>query len=93
MLKEIKSAFSFSYFTKLIINQAENHPENNCFSINQQEEKKNKIIIGSSNFCSTADTDLLKMVPIEKLLNFVYYFRTLQLGYQKFLSRIVFLHY
>ena len=44
VLKEIKCAFSFSYFTKLIINQAENRPENNCFSINQQEEKNNKII-------------------------------------------------
>ena len=39
----------------------------------------------------TADTDLLKMVPIEKMLNFGNYFRTLQLGFNKFLSRIVFL--
>ena len=28
----------------------------------------------------TADTDLLKMVPVEILLNFGNYFRTLQLG-------------
>ena len=35
----------------------------------------------------------LKMVPVEILLNFGDYFRTLQLRFWKFLSRIVFLHY
>ena len=33
------------------------------------------------------------MVPVEILLNFGNYFRTLQLGFWKFLSGIVFLHY
>ena len=41
----------------------------------------------------TEDTDLLKMVPVEILLNFENYFRTLQLGFCNFLSGIVFLHY
>ena len=41
----------------------------------------------------TADTDLLKMVPVKILLNFGNYFRTLQLRFSKFLSGIVFLHY
>ena len=40
----------------------------------------------------TANVDLLKMVPVEILLNFGNYFRTLQLGFWKFLSGIVFLH-
>ena len=33
------------------------------------------------------------MVPVEILLNFGNYFRTLQLGFLKFLSGIVFLHH
>ena len=37
--------------------------------------------------------DLLKMVPVEILVNFGNYFCTLQLGFCKFLSEIVFLHY
>ena len=42
----------------------------------------------------TADTDLLKRVPVEILLNlFSNYFHTIQLGFLKFLSGIVFLHY
>ena len=41
----------------------------------------------------TADPDLLKMVTVKILLNFGNYFRTLQLGFLKFLSGIVFLHY
>ena len=41
---------------------------------------------------NTADTDLQKMVPVEKLLNCGNYFLTLQLGFWKFLSGIVFLH-
>ena len=41
----------------------------------------------------TASVDLLKMVPIEIFLNFGNYFRTLQLGFGKFLSGIVFLHH
>ena len=41
----------------------------------------------------TADRDLLKMVPVEILLNFGNYFCTLQLGFWKFLSGIVFLYY
>ena len=41
----------------------------------------------------TADTDLLKMVHVKILLNFEYYFCTLLLGFRKFLSGIVFLHY
>ena len=41
----------------------------------------------------TADTDLLKMVHVEILLNFKNHFRTLQLGFWKFLSIIGFLHY
>ena len=41
----------------------------------------------------TADTDVLKMVPVEILLNFRNYFRTLQLGFWKFHTGIVFLHY
>ena len=40
----------------------------------------------------TADTNLLKMVPVEILLNFGNYFRTLQIGFWKFLSGIMFLH-
>ena len=41
----------------------------------------------------TTDTDLLKMVPVEILINFGNYFRTLQLGFHIFLSGMVFLHY
>ena len=41
----------------------------------------------------TANMDLLKSVPVEILLNFENYFRTLQLGFWKFLSGIMFLHY
>ena len=41
----------------------------------------------------TANMDLLKMVPVEILLNFGNYFRTLQLGFWKFISGIVFLHH
>ena len=41
----------------------------------------------------TANKDLLKMVPVEILLNFRNSFRTLQLGLWIFLSGIVFLHY
>ena len=41
----------------------------------------------------TANVDWLKMVPVEILLNFGNYFRTLQLGFWKFLSGIVFFHY
>ena len=41
----------------------------------------------------TADTNLLKMVHVEILLIFINYFRPLQLGFWKFLSGIVFLHY
>ena len=37
---------------------------------------------------STSDTDLLKMVPVEILLNFGNYFSTFQLGFLKFLSGI-----
>ena len=40
----------------------------------------------------TADTDLLKMVPVEILLFFGNYFRTLQLRFWNFVSGIVFLH-
>ena len=42
---------------------------------------------------NTANVDLLKMVPVEILLNLWNYFRTLQLGFWKFLSGIVFLHH
>ena len=42
---------------------------------------------------NTADTDLLKMVPVEILLNIGNYFCTLQLGFRKFISWKVFLHY
>ena len=42
---------------------------------------------------TTADTDLLKMVPIEILLKFGNYFYTLQLGFWIFLSGIVLLHH
>ena len=42
---------------------------------------------------NTANVDLLKMVPVEILLNFGNYFRTFQLGFWKFLSGIVFLHH
>ena len=45
------------------------------------------------NNLHTANVDLLKMVPVEILLNFENYFRTLQLGFKKFLSGIVFLHH
>ena len=46
------------------------------------------------NFRSrTANVDLLKMVHVEILFNFGNYFRTLQLGFGKFLSGIVFLHH
>ena len=38
-------------------------------------------------------TDLLKTVPVEILLNFGNYIRTLQLGFWKFLPGIVFLDY
>ena len=41
----------------------------------------------------TANVDLLKMVPVEILLNFGNYSRTLQLGFWKFLSGIVFLYH
>ena len=34
-----------------------------------------------NNYGVTADTDLLKMVPVEIMLNFVKYFCTLQLGF------------
>ena len=39
-----------------------------------------------------ANVDSLKMVPVKILLNFGNYFHTLQLGFWKFLSGIVFLH-
>ena len=59
---------------------------------------RNKAVVEFSvfNFNSndlTADTDLLKMVPVEILLNFGNYFLTLQSGFCKFLFEIVFLHY
>ena len=38
----------------------------------------------------TADTDLLKMVPVEILLNFENYFCTLQLGFQIFFQELCF---
>ena len=49
--------------------------------------------IGKRKNSSTANVDLLKNVPVEILLNFENYFRTLQLGFWKFLSGIVFLHH
>ena len=42
---------------------------------------------------NTADMDLLKIVPVEILLNFGNYFRTFKLGFSKFPSGIVFLPY
>ena len=45
------------------------------------------------NYFHTANVELLKMVPVEILLNFGNYFRTLQLGFWKFLSWIVFLYH
>ena len=47
------------------------------------------VTVDKINIGSTADTDLLKMVPVEILLNFENYFCTLQLG----LSGIMFLYY
>ena len=42
---------------------------------------------------TTANVNLLKSVPVKILLNFGNYFRTLQLGFWKFLSGIVFFHH
>ena len=38
----------------------------------------------------TADTDLLKMVPVEILLNFGNYFCTLRLGFENFFQELCF---
>ena len=38
----------------------------------------------------TADTDLLKIVPVEMLLNFGNYFRTLQLGFENSFQELCF---
>ena len=77
----------FSTHKKLII----------CLNVSNATNIKKNISINniftSYYFKHTADTNLLKMVPVEILLNFGNYFRTLQLGFKKFLSGIVFLHY
>ena len=60
--------------------------ENYCsYNYGRNEDWKKCII--------TADTDLLKMVYVEILPNFENYFGILQLGFWKFLSGIMFLHY
>ena len=53
---------------------------------------KQKLHLRNSINVTHGRTDLLKMVRVEILPNFGNYFCTLELGFWKFLSWIVFLH-
>ena len=45
------------------------------------EWQKGDFFLMTIRYLHTANVDLLKMVPVEILLNFRNYFRTLQLGF------------